>query len=179
MLDMNDLKRRMDGAIDSLNRDFSGLRTGRASPDLLNSVMVSAYGNMVPLNTIGNVNAPEARLLTVSVWDKGMVNAVDKAIRDSGLGLNPSPDGQTIRVPLPALTEERRAELAKIAGKLTEEAKIAVRNVRRDGMETIKNDKLPEDEAKRKEGDVQKLTDEYIKKIDDALAAKEKDIKTV
>ncbi len=179
MIDINDLKRRMEGAVDNLHKDFTGLRTGRASPDLLNNVMVSAYGNMVQLNTVGSVNAPEARLLTVSVWDKGLINAVDKAIRDSGLGLNPSPDGQTIRVPLPALTEERRAELAKIAGKLTEDAKIAVRNIRRDGMETIKNDKLPEDEAKRKEGEVQKLTDEYIKKIDDALIAKEKDIKTV
>lgn len=179
MIDMNDMKRRMEGAIDNLHKDFTGLRTGRASPELLNNVMVSSYGSMVPVNQVGNVGAPEARLLTVSVWDKGLVTAVDKAIRDAGLGLNPSVDGQTIRVPLPALTEERRAELAKIAGKLAEESKIAIRNVRRDGMETIKNDKLPEDEAKRKEGEVQKLTDEYIKKIDEALAAKEKDIKTV
>lgn len=179
MIDMNDMKRRMEGAIDNLHKDFTGLRTGRASPELLNNVMVSSYGSMVPVNQVGNISAPEARLLTVSVWDKGLVASVDKAIRDAGLGLNPSTDGQTIRVPLPALTEERRAELAKIAGKLAEESKIAIRNVRRDGMETIKNDKLPEDEAKRKEAEVQKLTDEYIKKVDEALAAKEKDIKTV
>lgn len=179
MLDMNDLKRRMDASLDSLHKDFAGLRTGRASPDLLNGVMVSSYGSMTPLNAVASVNAPEARLLTVSVWDKGLVNAIANAIRDSGLGLNPSPDGQTIRVPLPALTEERRAELVKIAGKMAEESKIAIRNIRRDGMETIKAAKLPEDEAKRKEGDVQKLTDEYIKKIDEALVTKEKDIKTV
>ena len=179
MIDMTDMKRRMDGAIDNLHKDFTGLRTGRASPELLNGVMVASYGSMVPLNQVGSINAPEARMLTVSLWDKTMVNAVANAIRDAGLGLNPSPDGMTVRVPLPALTEERRAELVKIAGKLSEEARVSIRNIRRDGMETIKADKLPEDEAKRKEGDVQKLTDEYIKKVDDALVAKEKDIKTV
>lgn len=179
-MDITDLKRRMQGAIDSLNKDFSGLRTGRASPDLLAGIMVPGYGGaMTPLNQVGNINTPEARLLTVNVWDKTMVGAVDKAIRDAGLGLNPSPDGQTIRVPLPALTEERRNELAKIAGKYAEDARIAVRNVRRDGMEQIKADKLPEDDAKRASDDVQKLTDDFIKQIDDALAAKDADIKKV
>jgi len=179
-MDIKELERRMNGAVESLNKDFSGLRTGRASPELLAGVMVPSYGGaMVPLNQVGNINTPEARLLTVNVWDKTMVGAVDKAIRDAGLGLNPSPDGQTIRVPLPALTEERRAELAKIAGKYAEDARIAVRNVRRDGMEQIKAEKLPEDDAKRQSDEVQKVTDDVIKKIDAALVAKDADIKKV
>ncbi len=179
-MDIKELERRMNGAVESLNKDFSGLRTGRASPELLAGIMVPGYGGAtMPLNQVGNINTPEARLLTVNVWDKTMVAAVDKAIRDAGLGLNPSPDGQTIRVPLPALTEERRAELAKIAGKYAEDARIAVRNVRRDGMEQIKGEKLPEDDAKRASDDVQKITDDTIKKIDESLTAKDADIKKV
>lgn len=179
MADINELKRRMDGALDNLHKDFSGLRTGRASPALLEPIQVSSYGGMVPLKAVGNISAPESRLLTVTVWDKANVAAVDKAIRDSGLGLNPSPDGLTIRVPIPALTEDRRTELAKIAGKHAEEARVSVRNVRRDGNESVKAAKLSEDETKRKTEEIQKLTDEYIKKIDTALAEKETDIKKV
>ncbi len=179
MTDIADLKRRMEGAFDNLNKDFSGLRTGRASPALLEPIMVPSYGGMVPLKSVGNINAPEARLLTVTVWDKTNVAAVDKAIRDAGLGLNPSPDGMTIRVPIPALTEDRRAELAKVAGKFAEEARVSVRNIRRDGNESIKAAKLPEDEAKRKTEEVQKLTDDLIKRIDTALSEKETEIKKV
>lgn len=179
MADINELKRRMEGALDNLHKDFSGLRTGRASPALLEPIMVSSYGGMVPLKSVGNIGAPEARLLTVTVWDKSNVAAVDKAIRDSGLGLNPSPDGMTIRVPIPPLTEDRRIELAKIASKHSEDARIAVRNVRRDGNEAVKAAKLPEDETKRKTEEIQKLTDEFIKKIDAALSEKEIEIKKV
>ncbi len=179
MTDIAELKRRMEGAFENLSKDFSGLRTGRAAPALLESIMVSSYGSMMPLKSVGNINAPESRLLTVTVWDKGMVTAVDKAIRESGLGLNPSPDGMTIRVPIPALTEERRLELVKVAGKHAEEARVAIRNIRRDGNEAIKAAKLPEDEAKRKTEDVQKATDDFIKRVDAALNEKEAEIKKV
>ena len=175
-MDLDQTKHRMEGSIEALHKEFTGLRTGRASTNLLDNVRVDAYGNMSPLNQVGTVNAPESRLLTVQVWDKGLVKNVEKAIRDSGLGLNPQPDGQMIRIPLPELSAERRAELAKIAGKYTEQARIAVRNVRRDSMDSIKKEKLPEDETKTQNEKVQKLTDEYIKKIDDLFAAKEKEI---
>lgn len=177
---LDELGRRMDGAIDVLNREFSGLRTGRASVNLLDSVKVDAYGSLMPLSQVGTVSVPESRLLTVQVWDKGMVKSVEKAIRDAGLGLNPAADGQLIRVPLPQLNEERRAELSKIAARYAEEARISVRNVRRDGMESLKklekDGDISEDEHHRLSTDVQDMTDTRIKKIDDLLSAKQKDI---
>ena len=175
-MNLDQTKQRMDGSIEALRKEFSGLRTGRASVNLLDQVHVDAYGSITPLNQVGTVGVPEPRLLTVQVWDKGLVKNVEKAIRDAGLGLNPQPDGQLIRVPLPELSQERRQELAKIAGKYTEQARVAVRNVRRDTMDCIKKEKLPEDETKGQNEKVQKLTDETIKKIDDLLAAKEKEI---
>lgn len=178
-MNLDNIKQRMDGATEALLKEFTGLRTGRASVNLLDNVHVDSYGSTVPLNQVGTVNAPEPRMLTVQVWDKSLVKNVEKAIRDSGLGLNPQPDGQLIRVPLPELSQERRIELAKIAGKYTEQARIAVRNVRRDAMDSIKKEKLPEDETKTQNEKVQKLTDDYIKKIDDLFAAKEKEITRV
>jgi len=178
-MNLDQTKQRMEGSLEALRKEFSGLRTGRASTNLLDPIMVDAYGSMMPMNQVGTVGVPEPRLLTVQVWDKGLVKNVEKAIRDAGLGLNPQPDGQVIRVPLPELSSERRAELAKIAGKYSEQARIAVRNVRRDAMDGIKKEKLPEDETKAQSDKVQKLTDEYIKKIDDAFAAKEKEISHV
>ncbi len=178
--DLAELKRRMEGAIDSLKTEFSGLRTGRASANLLDSVTVNAYGSSMPMNQVGTVNVPEPRMLSVQVWDQGLVSAVEKAIRDSGLGVNPVTDGQNVRVPLPALTEERRVELAKIAGKYTEQSRIAIRNVRRDGMETLKKASgIPEDDQKRISDDIQKLTDEMIKTVDTALQTKEQEIMQV
>ena len=177
--DKNDIQRRMDGAIENLNKEFGGLRTGRASASLLDPVMVEVYGSKMPLNQVGTVSVPEARMLSVQVWDSGNVKATEKAIRDAGLGLNPMPEGNNIRIPLPDLNEERRAELTKVAGKYAEAARISIRNVRKDGMDAIKKDDLPEDEAKRLEGEVQKMTDDAIKKVDDSLASKEKDIMTV
>ncbi len=178
-----DLTRRMDGAVETLKREFNGLRTGRAHPGLLEPVKVSAYGTEMPLAQVGTIGAPEARMLTVQVWDKSMVSAVDKAIREAGLGLNPQADGMMIRIPIPQLTTDRRNELAKMAHKYAEGAKIAVRGVRRDGMEQIKalekKKDIGEDVAKDWGTEVQKLTDLYIKKLDDALADKEKDIKQV
>ncbi|MGE0415299.1 MAG: ribosome recycling factor [Acetobacteraceae bacterium] len=185
--DINDLKqdlqRRMDGALDTLKREFSGLRTGRAHPGLLEPVRVAAYGTEMPLNQVGTVGVPEARMLTVQVWDKSMVSAVEKAIRESGLGLNPAADGMIIRVPIPQLTTERRNELAKTAHKYAEGAKVAVRGVRRDGMEQIKaqekKHEIGEDVAKDWQDEVQRLTDQYIKRVDEALVEKEKDIRQV
>ncbi len=175
--------RRMDGAIEVLNRELSGLRTGRASVNLLDAVKVDAYGSPTPINQVGNVNVPEPRMLTVQVWDNGMIKAVEKAIREAGLGLNPSVDGQLVRVPLPALTEERRQELTKIAAKYAEEARISVRNVRRDAMEALKKSEkdgdISEDEHRRLSDEVQKVTDTHIKKIDENLASKQKDIMQV
>ena len=178
-----DLTRRMDGAIDTLKREFNGLRTGRAHPGLLEPVKVHAYGTDMPLAQVGTIGAPEARMLTVQVWDKSMVNAVDKAIREAGLGLNPQADGMMIRIPIPQLTTERRNELAKMAHKYAEGAKIAVRGVRRDGMEQVKGfekkKEIGEDVAKTWETEVQKLTDQYTKRLDETLADKEKDIRQV
>lgn len=175
--------RRMDGAIDVLNREFTGLRTGRASVNLLDAVKVDAYGSLTPINQVGNINAPESRMLTVQVWDNSMIKSVEKAIRESGLGLNPAVDGQLIRIPLPALNEERRQELTKIASKYAEEARISVRNVRRDAMEALKKSEkdgdISEDEHRRLSDEVQKVTDSHIKKIDDTLASKQKDIMQV
>ena len=178
-----DLTRRMDGAVDTLKREFNGLRTGRAHPGLLEPVKVHAYGTEMPLSQVGTIGAPEARMLTVQVWDKSMVNAVDKAIREAGLGLNPQADGMMIRIPLPQLTTERRNDLVKMANNYAEGAKIAVRGVRRDGMEQVKGFEkkkdIGEDVAKTWETEVQKLTDQYIKRLDEALSDKEKDIRQV
>ncbi|HET9147910.1 MAG TPA: ribosome recycling factor [Acetobacteraceae bacterium] len=178
-----DLTRRMDGAMETLRREFSGLRTGRANPALLDPVRVEAYGTQMPLNQVATVAVPESRMLTVQVWDRGMVNAVVAAIRDCGLGLNPQPDGQMVRVPLPILTEERRNELAKTAGRYAEGGRVAVRGVRRDGMEQIRNfqkkHEISEDQERDWGAQIQKLTDSYIKRIDDLLAEKEKDIRQV
>jgi ribosome recycling factor len=178
-----DLTRRMDGALETLRREFAGLRAGRAHPALLEPVRVMAYGTEMPLNQVGTVGTPEPRMLTVQVWDKSMVSAVEKAIRDAGLGLNPASDGMLIRVPIPQLTTERRNELAKMAHKYAEGAKVSVRGVRRDGMEQIKawekKHEIGEDDAKHWSDEVQKLTDQYIKRVDDALAEKEKDIRQV
>lgn len=178
--DKADLERRMTGAVDSLKHDLQGLRTGRASTALLDPVTVEVYGAQMPINQVATVSAPEPRLLSVQVWDKTNVGPVDKAIRSAGLGLNPIVDGQTLRLPIPDLTEERRKELAKLCGQYAEKAKIAVRNVRRDGMDNLKTDEkkhgLSEDERKRHETEVQKLTDATIADIDTTTAAKEKEI---
>lgn len=175
-----DLERRMAGAVESLKGDLSGLRTGRANTMLLDPVTVEVYGAHMPLNQIATVSAPEPRMLSVQVWDKTNVGPADKAIRSAGLGLNPIVDGQTLRLPIPDLTEERRKELAKLAGKYAESARIAVRNVRRDGMDTLKADEkkgeISEDERKRFETEVQKLTDATIADLDSTAAAKEKEI---
>lgn len=177
---VSDLKTRMHSALDAVHKDFSGLRTGRASPTLLESVTVEAYGNRMHINQLGNINVPEPRLLTVQVWDNGLVSAVEKAIREAGLGLNPSTAGAVIRVPLPELSEERRKELVKVAGKYAEQGRIAIRNIRRDGMDKIKSmekdSHISEDESRRLTEDVQKTTDEFIKKVDEALSHKEKEI---
>lgn len=179
-MDKADLKRRMDGAVDNLKTEFVGLRTGRASVSMLDPVTVDVYGSKMPLNQVANVGVPEPRLLTVQVWDAGNAQAVEKAIRESGLGLNPQAEGALIRVPIPELNEERRKELTKVAGQYTEAARVSIRNVRRDGMDSIKGDKdLSEDDKKRESDEVQKLTDEKIKIVDEMLASKEKDIMTV
>jgi len=176
----SDLERRMAGGLESLKGDLSGLRTGRASVNLLDPVNVEVYGAHMPLNQVATVSAPESRMLSVQVWDKSNVGACDKAIRSAGLGLNPIVDGTTLRLPIPDLTEERRKELAKLAGQYAEKARIAVRNVRRDGMDALKIDEkkgeIGEDERKRNEVEVQKLTDSTIADIDATAAAKEKDI---
>lgn len=175
-MNLDQTKQRMEGSVEALRKEFSGLRTGRASVNLLDSVHVDAYGAISPLNQVGTVSAPEPRLLTVQVWDMGLVKSVEKAIRDAGLGLNPQPDGNLIRVPLPELSQERRLELAKIAGKYTEQARISIRNVRREAMDAVKKEKSSEDVTKSMNDKVQKLTDEYIKKIDELFATKEKEI---
>jgi len=178
--DKNDIQRRMDGATESLKHDLVGLRTGRASIALLDPVTVEVYGAQMPINQVATVSAPEPRLLSVQVWDKGNVNSVEKAIRSAGLGLNPISDGTMIRLPIPDLTEERRKELAKLAGQYAEKARIAVRNVRRDGMDALKTDEkkheISEDERKRLEAEVQKMTDATIADIDAAAHAKEQEI---
>jgi ribosome recycling factor len=178
--DKADLERRMAGAVEALKHDLSGLRTGRANTALLDTITVEVYGSHMPLNQVATVSVPEPRLLSVQVWDKSNVTPVEKAIRSAGLGLNPINDGQTLRLPIPDLTEERRKELAKLAGKYAESARIAIRNVRRDGMENLKADEnkkeISEDERKKLETEVQKLTDDMIKAVDEASAAKEKEI---
>ncbi|MGE4409984.1 MAG: ribosome recycling factor [Sphingobium sp.] len=178
--DKADLERRMKGAVESLKGDLTGLRTGRANVALLDPVTVEVYGAHMPLNQVATVSAPEPRMLSVQVWDRSNVTPVEKAIRSAGLGLNPISDGQTLRLPIPDLTEERRKELAKLAGQYAEKARVAARNVRRDGMDSLKTDEkkgeISEDERKRFENEVQKLTDGIIAEIDAALAHKEKEI---
>jgi ribosome recycling factor len=178
--DKADIERRMAGAVEALKHDLQGLRTGRASTTLLDPVTVEVYGAQMPINQLASVSAPEPRLLSVQVWDKTNVGPVDKAIRSAGLGLNPIVDGQTLRLPIPDLTEERRKELAKLANQYAEKARIAVRNVRRDGNDSLKTDEkkglFGEDERKRHETEVQKVTDSTIADIDAATAAKEKEI---
>ena len=179
----DEMNRRMNGAVTTLKGEFSGLRTGRASPALLDPVSVEAYGNIVPINQVGTISTPESRMITVQVWDKGLAKAVDKAIRDAGLGLNPQMDGQLLRIPLPELNQERRKELSKLASKYAEAARIAVRNVRRDGMDLLKrlekDHKISQDEHHSKGDELQKLTDQHIKDIDAALHTKEQEIMQV
>lgn len=178
--DKADLERRMKGAVESLRSDLNGLRTGRANTGLLDPITVEVYGSQMPLNQVATVSAPEPRMLTVQVWDKSNVTPVEKAIRSAGLGLNPINDGNTLRLPIPDLTEERRKELAKLAHSYAEKARIAIRNVRRDGMDNLKADEakkeISEDDRKRCETDVQKLTDEQIKAADEVAAQKEQEI---
>ena len=180
--DKSDIERRMAGAVESLKGDLAGLRTGRANVHLLDPVMVEVYGSMMPLNQVATVSAPEPRMLSVQVWDKANVTAVEKGIAHANLGLNPMIDGQTLRLPIPDLTEERRKDLAKLAGQYAEKAKIAIRNVRRDGMEMLKEDEkkkeISEDERKRSEDEVQKLTDRFVTEADAVAAQKEKEILT-
>ena len=179
-IDLKDLKKRMEGALTSLKAEFSGLRTGRASTSLVEPIMVEAYGFATPMAQVGTISVPEPRMISIQVWDRSLVGAVDKAIREAGLGVNPVVDGTTVRVPIPALTQERRVELTKIASKYTEAARVAVRNVRREGMEAIKKaDGVGEDEQKKLHDQVQKLTDEVIKHIDEALKTKEAEIMQV
>ena len=177
---VKDLRRRMDGALDVLRKEFAGLRTGRASASLLDPVVVEAYGNPMPLVQVATVSVPEPRLIIVQVWDRGNVKATEKAIREAGLGLNPQTDGQTVRVPIPDLNEERRRELTKVAAKYAEQARISVRNVRRDGMDLLKKQekdhKLSQDQHRKLDKDIQALTDETIKKVDGLLAQKDKEI---
>ncbi|MCB1782896.1 MAG: ribosome recycling factor [Alphaproteobacteria bacterium] len=179
----SDIKRRMDGALDVLHKEFGGLRTGRASASLLDPITADVYGSKMPINQVGTVSVPEPRMLVVQVWDQTAVKSVEKAIRESGLGLNPQPEGNMIRIPIPDLNEERRQELTKVAGKYAETARISVRNVRRDGMDTLKkmekDGDISEDDHKRLSDEVQKLTDEATGKIDSMLSEKEKDIMTV
>ena len=180
---LDDYKKRMDGAITALQHEFGGLRTGRASATILDPITVEAYGATSPLNQVANVSVPEPRMISVQVWDKSVVSAVDKAIRSSNLGLNPIVDGQTLRIPIPPLTGERRTELAKVAGKYAEQQRVAVRNVRRDAMEQLKklekDHAISQDEHKRHNDEVQKATDEHIRKIDDMFRHKEEEIMQV
>ncbi len=182
-IDLNDLKRRMNGALENLKSEFVGLRTGRASVNLMDPVVVDAYGSKMPLNQVATVSTPESRMISVQVWDKSMVASAEKAIRNAGLGLNPVVDGQTLLIPIPELNEERRAELTKVAGKYAEQTRIAIRNVRRDGMETIKrlekDSEISQDEQKVYSDKIQKLTDEMIKEVDHLTEAKDKEIMQV
>ena len=187
MTDFNTIKEdtllRMEKSLDSLKADFGGLRAGRAHASLLDGILVDAYGSMTPLSQVGTISVPDARTLSVSVWDKSLAKSVEKALRESDLGLNPASDGQLIRIPIPPLSEERRKELSKIAGKYSEQCKIAIRNIRRDAMDEVKKLKkdslISEDEEKKYNNDIQKWTDDAIKKVDDQLSNKEKDIMQV
>jgi ribosome recycling factor len=182
-LDMDDIQRRMDASITSLHNEFMGLRAGRASTGMLEPIMVDAYGSKMPMSQVGNISAPEPRLLTVSVWDASMAPMVEKAIRESDLGLNPATEGNLVRVPIPDLSEERRKEMVKVAGRYSEGCRVAIRNIRRDGIETArkaeKDGLISEDDRHTQENRIQKLTDECVKKVDDALCHKEKEITQV
>jgi ribosome recycling factor len=181
-IDIDALKKRMDGAINALRGEFASLRTGRASASMLDPVMVEAYGNPTPINQLGTITVPEPRMVLINIWDKSLVNAVDKAIRNSGLGINPQMDGTILRLPIPELNEERRRELSKVAGHYAENARVAVRNVRRDGMDQLKRakaDGMSEDDHKIWHDEIQELTDAAIKKIDAALDAKQQEIMQV
>jgi len=182
-VDLDDIKRRMDGSLNSLKTEFMGLRAGRASTGMLEPIMVDAYGSKMPITQVGNISAPEPRLLTVTVWDASLTAAVEKAIRESDLGLNPMAEGTLIRVPIPDLSEERRRDMVKVAGRYAEAARVSVRNVRRDGIEAArkmeKDSLISEDERHDLETDIQKLTDDHVKLIDETLANKEKEITQV
>ncbi len=182
-LDLGDIERRMKGAVEALKHEFGGLRSGRATTSLLDPVVVEVYGSNMPINQVGTVGVPEPRMLSVQVWDKANVSAVEKAVRNSGLGLNPMIDGQLVRIPIPELNEERRAELAKVAAKYAEQGRIAIRNVRRDGMDQLKRmekDKsISEDDHKMYADEVQDLTNKFVAEVDEQLAAKEKEIMQV
>src|SRR5262250_1854375 len=177
---IKDLRRRMEGALEVLRKELAGLRTGRASTNLLEPVTVEAYGNAMPLNQVATVSVPEPRLIVVQVWDRGLAKPVDKAIREAGLGLNPQTEGQTVRVPIPDLTEERRRELTRVAAKYAEQARVSVRNVRRDGLDPLKkkekDGEITQDQHRKLQHDIQALTDDYVKKIDEMLAQKDKEI---
>ena len=182
-INKDDLVKRMDGAINSFNGDLAGLRTGRASTNMVDGILVDAYGQKMPIDQVGSISVPEARMISVQVWDKGLVIAVEKAIHESGLGLNPQTDGELIRIPIPELNEERREELSKIAGKYAEQSRVAIRNIRRDGMDEIKkiekDGSVGKDRAVDLSNEVQELTDNYIKKIDEILSQKENEIRQV
>ena len=181
-VDLDDIERRMDGALSSLKNDFASLRTGRASANMLDAITVEAYGAATPINQVGTINVPEPRMVTVNIWDKGLVGAVDKAIRQSGLGINPVMDGTLLRLPIPELNEERRRDLTKVAGQYAENARVAIRNVRRDGMDQVKKakaDGMSEDEQKMYSDEIQELTDAAIAKVDAALEAKQEEIMQV
>jgi ribosome recycling factor len=181
--DIDDIKRRMEGAVSVLDEEFGGLRTGRASASLLDRVVVNAYGSEMPLNQVATVSVPEARLLMVNVWDKGNVQAVERSIRESDLGLNPATEGQVLKVPIPELSAERREELVKVAHRYAEQARVSVRNVRRDGMDKLKkmekNGDLSQDEQHAWGDEVQEMTDDYVKRIDAALTHKEEEIRQI
>ena len=181
-LDVDDLTRRMDGAMSALKSEFASLRTGRASSSMLDPVMVEAYGNKTPINQVGTVNVPEPRMVTINVWDKSLVELVDKAIRESGLGINPQMNGTLIMLPIPELNEERRRDLSKVAAQYAEQARISIRNIRKDGMDQVKKYKLDgmsEDDQKFWEGEVQEMTDDYVKRIDSLLHTKQDEIMQV
>ena len=181
--DLKELKRRMDGAIEALKREFGGLRTGRASTGLLEPIVIDAYGAQMPISQVGTIGVPEPRMLSVQVWDRQLVSAVDKAIRESDLGLNPVIDGQLLRIPIPPLTEERRQELTKVAARYAEQARVAIRNVRRDGMESLKkmekDGEISQDEHHTRADDIQKITDEHVKLVDELLSHKDSEIMQV
>lgn len=180
---LSSIAKRMDGALEALRRELGGLRTGRASPGLLDPISVEVYGQSMPLNQVGTVSVPEPRMLTVSVWDSSATKSVEKAIRESDLGLNPQTEGNLIRIPIPELNEERRRELVKVAGKYAEQARVAIRNVRRDGMDTIKkqekDSEISQDEHKSLHDRIQKLTDEHVEQVDEIVSAKEAEIMQV
>ena len=181
-LDVDDLTRRMDGAMSALKSEFASLRTGRASSSMLDPVMVEAYGQKTPINQVGTVNVPEPRMVTINVWDKSLVELVDKAIRESGLGINPQMNGTLIMLPIPELNEERRRELSKVAAQYAEQARISIRNIRKDGMDQVKKNKsdgMSEDDQKFWEGEVQEMTDDYVKRIDSLLNTKQDEIMQV